>query len=147
MSERSVGDSRFVVPASVADACRATAAAAEVALRCAETLEDALASMSPRSAQNARECIDACHDAFTVLTAGSVMLERPPHAARMAAIRRILEAGLVAAVECAAQCELWVDDQPAAGECAGQCHSCADVLRAALRDVAEETTDEMSGAT
>jgi hypothetical protein len=143
----SVGDRSVVAPPSITDACRASATAAEAAMRCAERLEDAVATMQPRNAQNARDCFEACHDAFTVLTAASVMLERPLHPARMAAVRRMLEAGLVAAVECAAQCELWVDDEPAAAECARQCHGCADILRAALRDVADETTDEMSGAT
>jgi hypothetical protein len=136
-------DSSLVQPPALTDACGACALAAEEALRCAEAFEDT----DPSRDQDVAQCVDACHDAFTVLTATSVMLERPVHPTRMPAIRRMLEAGLVASIECAAQCDLWPDALPAAATCAQQCHGCSDVLRAALREVADESVDEMSGAT
>jgi hypothetical protein len=136
-------DNSLVQPPALTDACGASASAAEEALRCAEAFEDA----DPSRDQDVAQCVDACHDAFTVLTATSVMLERPVHPPRMPAIRRMLEAGLVASVECAAQCDLWLAALPAAATCAERCHECADVLRAALREVADESVGEMSGAT
>ncbi|MEY2581658.1 MAG: hypothetical protein QOE09_1507 [Ilumatobacteraceae bacterium] len=121
---------------------RATALAADEALRCLDAFDPSY--MDPDASA---ECVDACRDAFTILAAASEVLAGPERPARAAVTRRIVEAGLLAAVECAAQCERWADEVPAAKSCAECCHQCADVLRAVLRELADESAAQMSGAT
>lgn len=85
-------------------------------------------------------------DAVDTLTALQLMLERPLEAARMPGVRKMVEAGVVVAAECAAACEQW-DDTPESTRCATANHRCAGRLRELLAATADQDTDEVSGAT
>jgi hypothetical protein len=93
------------------------------------------------------ECRSSCEDTATVLDALVEMLERPYEPARAVALRRMIEAGLAAAVECAAICAFEADDVDSCSACARDCACVADALRDLLRELVDDDVDERSGAT
>jgi hypothetical protein len=93
------------------------------------------------------ECRSMCEDTATVLEALVEMLERPYESQRAVALRRMLEAGLAAVVECSAACAVHGDEIPACASCATDCQQAATSLRQLLREFIDDDVSERSGAT
>jgi hypothetical protein len=94
-----------------------------------------------------QDCRDLCSDAEHMLTALANVLGRPARARRAPGLRRMIEAGLTVAIECAAECESWADEISPCSRCAGSCEDVATSLRALLTDFVDDRIDEKSGAT
>ena len=101
---------------------------------------------SDASARDA-DALHACDDEVDVLRAVAALCARPPAASRAAVLRKTLEAGLTASVECAAACEGLGDTHPDVAACATAHLRCRDGIREALRRLNDPELRESSGAT
>ena len=93
------------------------------------------------------ECRPTCEDTATVLEALVEMLERPYEPSRAVSLRRMIEAGLAATVECAAVCNEYADEAQTCAACAADCERVATALRQLLREFVDDDVAERSGAT
>lgn len=90
---------------------------------------------------------ESCLDAADVLEALTRVLGRPYRPGRAVALRRAVEAGLAATVECAADCRALGDSDGALERGATSAERCSVELRTLLRTLVDDQVGERSGAT
>lgn len=127
-----------------ASACSSAAWALRIAATRAATVGGAtdIAEEDPVRIDTRESCLDAADE----LEALTRLLGRPYRPGRAVALRRAVEAGLAATVECAADCRALGDDA-ALDRAATSAERCSGELRSLLRTLSDEQTNEHSGAT
>ena len=131
-----------------ASACSSAAWSLRIAATRATTASGApgggdVAEVDDPAALDTRE---SCLDAADELEALTRLLGRPYRPGRAVALRRAVEAGLAATVECAAACRA-LGDYAALDRSATSAERCSAELRALLRRLSDEQAGEQSSAT
>jgi len=119
------------------DACRVTtngetlsiasdfSAARIVCIRAVESARRCVKDMC--SAPGLDECRSSCEDTATILEALIEMLERAWEPPRVPSLRRMIDAGLASALDCATECR-FAESLPACTRCAAACEQASAAL-------------------